>query len=272
VSDSTPATDARSVAQGFTESASDYEDAVRYNLDGVRRLVASIPEGDYREVLDVGCGTGWSSLTFIARFGPSRVIGLDPSAGMLDVFRGHAESLEGIDVDLVEAEVMDMPVPEESVDAVICTMAMHWFPDKAGAVREMARRLRPGGVLAVLAGGEGVEEEYRRILLDMVPPVPEAWPAVYETAPTGEREMLDYLGAAGLEPQDVWIERRFRQTPVDDFLERMRVVAGHLSAGMDPDELEAHQRRIRDTMLATSGSKGFEYHFCKLFAVARKPD
>jgi hypothetical protein len=83
--------------------------------------------------------------------------------------------------------------------------------------------------------------------------------------------MEGLLADAGLEQLDVWIERRFRQTPVDDFLERMRVVASHLSEDMDPGELEGHQRRIREAMLEQSGPNGFEYHFCKLFAIARKP-
>jgi len=262
---------AQQVAAGFTESASDYEGAVRYNLDGVRRLVAALPERDYSELLDVGCGTGWSALTFIARFGPRRVIGVDPASGMLDVFREHAQKLDDVEIDLIEADVMNMPVEPESADAVICTMAMHWFADKAGAVREMAARLRPGGLLAVLAGGEGVEAEYRQLLESIDPPVPAHWPALYDTAPTSERQMHGFLDSAGLKAIDVWIERRFRQTPVDDFLERMRVVASHLSEGMDTDELEGHQRRIREAMLAQAGPNGFEYHFSKLFAIAAKP-
>ena len=262
---------AQQVARGFTETATDYEGAVRYNLDGIQRLMASLPDGDYPTLLDVGCGTGWSALSFLARFNSTTIIGVDPSSGMLDVFRGHAQKLEGVDVELIEADVMNMPVDDASADAVICTMAMHWFPDKAGAVKEMAARLKPGGLLAVLAGGQGVEEEFRQILLDVRPPVPAAWPAVYDRAPTSEIEMHGFLNDAGLEPLDVWIERRFRQTPVDDYLERMRVVAGHLNEGMDPDEVEAHQQRVRDAMLEVAGPKGFEYHFCKLFAMARKP-
>lgn len=262
---------ARQVAAGFTDRAADYEGAVRYNLDGVRRLVASLPEGDYPDLLDVGCGTGWSTFEFLARFGSRHVVGLDPATGMLDVFRRNAEELDDVDIELIEADVMDMPVPAESFDAVICTMALHWFADKAGAVREMAARLRPGGLLAILAGGEGVENEYRDLLLSLDPPVPARWNQIYERAPTSERQMLGFLAEAGLEPVDVWIERRLRQTPVDDFLERMRIVAGHTSSDLDPAEVEDHRRRVREAMIAQAGPKGFEYHFCKLFAVARKP-
>jgi len=271
MSESPATTDAQQVARGFTETASDYEGAVLYNLDGVRRLIASLPDGDYPTLVDVGCGTGWSSLAFLARFNARHIIGLDPSEGMLDVFRGHAEKLDGVEVDLLQAEVMDMPLEDEIADAVICTMAMHWFADKAGAVKEMAARLKPGGLLAVLAGGEGVESEFRDLLAGLDPPVPRHWVDIYDTAPTSERQMLEFLDGAGLESIDVWIERRLRRTPVDDFLERVRVVASHLNAGMDPAEVEGHQARVRDAMLDVAGPEGFEYHFCKLFAIARKP-
>jgi len=45
------------VADGFTETASDYEDAVRFNIEGGQRLVTSIPPSPYGDVLGVGCVT-----------------------------------------------------------------------------------------------------------------------------------------------------------------------------------------------------------------------
>ncbi|MGI9540247.1 MAG: hypothetical protein ACR2N6_08870 [Miltoncostaeaceae bacterium] len=83
--------------------------------------------------------------------------------------------------------------------------------------------------------------------------------------------MLGFLESAGMEPVDVWIERRWRETPVDEFLERMRVVASHVNEGLDPQRVEEDQARVRDAMLARATPRGFGYQFCKLFTVARKP-
>ena len=84
-------------------------------------------------------------------------------------------------------------------------------------------------------------------------------------------EMEAYLEAAGLEALDVWMERRIRCTPVEAFLERMRVVAGHLHDDLPPAELADMQRRVAEATRAAAGPRGFEYTFTKLFAVARRP-
>ena len=81
---------------------------------------------------------------------------------------------------------------------------------------------------------------------------------------------LDVEGAE-LEVLDMWIERRLRRSTVDAYLERMRVVAGHLGQGMDPADLEQNLAALRVKMEHAAGPRGFEYEFCKLFAIARRP-
>jgi SAM-dependent methyltransferase len=259
------------VGRGYDQTVSRYEGALRPNLDGVLRLVALFPDGDHRRVLDVGCGTGWSSVAFAGRFRPDVVIGVDPSPGMLRGFRERAGELGPARLELVEAEVMDMPVAAGSVDAVISTMAFHWFPDKPGALGRMAECLHPGGVLGILTGGQGVSQEYVDIMTALDPPVPAPWVEIYESGPVSERQMLGWLEDAGLTPLDVWIERRLRRAPTDEILEWMHVVGSHLDDGIPPDEVARHRARIREAMLAAEGPRGFEYHFCKLFALARAP-
>ena len=68
------------------------------------------------------------------------------------------------------------------------------------------------------------------------------------------------------------MERRIRRTPVEAFLERMRVVASHLHADMPPDELARMKEQVTAATQAVSGPRGFEYTFTKLFAIARKPE
>ena len=256
------------VAEGFTQTARDYDDAVRHNVSGAWRLAGSLPPGHYGEVLDVGCGTGFASLAMAERHGTRRFIGVDPAEGMLDQFRAKLAGHPGIEVTLHAADVLAMPVPDASVDAVICSMAFHWFPQKGAAMEAMARTLRPGGVIGVLCSGRGGEGEFRAVLAGLDSP-PVAWLGAFDAVQRDIPEMERYMLDAGLEPIDIWMERRIRRVAPEGFLERMRVVAGHLHKDLAPEELADLNERVATALAAVCGPDGFEYTFTKLFAVAR---
>jgi ubiquinone/menaquinone biosynthesis C-methylase UbiE len=262
-------------AENFTNTAKDYDAVVRHNIDGARRLVMSLPDGDYRRVLDVGCGTGWAALAMLDRFPAiQHVTGVDPAEGMLAVFKDKvAEVGDGTEIELRTADVMSMGVVEESYDAVISSMEMHWFPDKPGAMVAMARTLRPGGTIGILCSGRGGEHEYREVLARLDPPPPKEWDAAFDAVQRDIDEMEQYIAGAGLEPVDVWMERRLRRTSAEAYLERMRVVASHiLSPVLTEEEIAELTARIAVGIQDVSGPHGFEYTFTKLYAVARKPD
>jgi ubiquinone/menaquinone biosynthesis C-methylase UbiE len=261
-------------ADNFTNTAKDYDAVVRHNIAGARRLVMSLPDGDYRRVLDVGCGTGWAALAMLDRFPEiEHVTGVDPAEGMLAVFNDKvAEIDDGPEIELRTADVMSMGVAAESYDAVISSMAMHWFPDKPAAMVAMARALKPGGTIGILCSGRGGEHEFREVLSRLDPPPPQEWDAAFDAVQRDVDEMEQYLAGAGLEPVDVWMERRLRRTSAEAYLERMRVVASHISSGiLAEDEIAELTERLAAGIQEVSGPHGFEYTFTKLYAVARKP-
>jgi ubiquinone/menaquinone biosynthesis C-methylase UbiE len=262
-------------AENFTSTAKDYDAVVRHNIAGARRLVMSLPDGDYRRVLDVGCGTGWAALSMLERFPEiEQVTGVDPAEGMLAVFTDKVAAIgDGTEIELRTADVMSMGVPDESYDAVISSMAMHWFPDKPGAMVAMARALKPGGTIGILCSGRGGEHEFREVLARIDPPPPKEWDAAFDAVQRDIDEMEQYLAGAGLEPVDVWMERRLRRTSAEAYLERMRVVASHISSAiLTEEEIAELMERVTAGIHAVSGPNGFEYTFTKLYAVARKPE
>lgn len=262
------------VGAGFSSTATDYEAAVRHNIAGGRRLVMSIPEGGYRRLLDVGCGTGWTSLAMVERFPTiTHITGIDVAQGMLDVFRTKAPDLPGVDLDLRVADVMDMGVAAGAFDVVVSSMAMHWFADKPGAATRMADALAPGGTLAILCSGTGGEGEFREVLATMRPTPPPEWDAAFDFVQRDVGDMEDYLLNAGLEPLDIWMERRVRHSTVEAYLERVRVVAGHITAQLElsEDRIQELWEGLTARMNQVNGPRGFRYTFTKLYAVARKP-
>ncbi len=258
------------IAGGFTETASDYDGAVRYNIEGAQRLVLSIPPGTYDDVLDVGCGTGWATQALIDRFAPARVTGVDPAEGMLAQFREKLGDIPNVDITLHEAGVEDMPVPAAAFDLVICSMAYHWFQHRRVAAEQMARAMKPGAVLAILCSGKGGEQDYRDVIAD-VEPINYQWLGAFDGNLRDIPEMEAYLVSAGLEPIDIWMERRVRHVPVEEYMERMRVVAGHIIGDPGTPEVAAWLAKVEEKMRERSGPRGWRYEFMKLFALARKP-
>jgi ubiquinone/menaquinone biosynthesis C-methylase UbiE len=110
-------------------------------------LSRRLKQGPATLVLDVATGTG--RLPFFLLAEPTfagRVIGLDASAGML---AQAADKLAGYGgrAALVHGAAGDLPFPDNAFAAVTCLEALEFLPDDTAALREMARVLRPGGVL-----------------------------------------------------------------------------------------------------------------------------
>lgn len=122
--------------------AKDYERerhaGYHWHLDEAEvETVADLVRG--REVLEVGCGTG----LILARLAEvaSRAVGVDLSPGML----AHARA-RGLDV--TEADATALPFPDASFDAAVSFKVLAHIPDIGRALSEMARVVRPGGIVA----------------------------------------------------------------------------------------------------------------------------
>jgi SAM-dependent methyltransferase len=76
--------------------------------------------------------------------GQGRVVGLDLNEGMLAV-AGRLRP----DIEWRQGDAAKLPFEAGSFDAVLCQAALMFFPDRAGALREMARVATPGGTVAV---------------------------------------------------------------------------------------------------------------------------
>ncbi len=99
--------------------------------------------------LDVACGTGVLARALAERVGPGgSVTGVDINDGMLGVARRRAPDIEWR---LGEAE--RLPFDDASFDAVASQFGLMFFRDRARAVSEMARVLKPGRQLAVAVWG-----------------------------------------------------------------------------------------------------------------------
>jgi SAM-dependent methyltransferase len=108
---------------------------------------ARLERGD--RVLDVACGTGALTLAAAERVGADgSVVGLDASSEMLAVARRKPTRIEWL-----EGRAEALPLPDQSFDAVVSQFGFMFFEDRAAALTEMMRILRPAGRLAVAVCG-----------------------------------------------------------------------------------------------------------------------
>ena len=125
------------VAAAYAEHRPNYPpDAVRWCVAPVGRDVGSL------RVLDLGAGTGKLTAQ-LAELGAD-VTAVEPDPAMLGELRRGLPAVRAL-----SGSAEAIPLPDASVDAVLCGQAMHWF-DMPRAVPEIARVLVPGGTLGGL--------------------------------------------------------------------------------------------------------------------------
>lgn len=130
-------------------AAADLYDRIRpgYPPQAVHWVLDAV-DGPVRRVLDLGAGTGKLTRTLVDVAGPAvEVVVVDPDAAMLDRLASAVPA--GSAVRRLTGSAEQLPLDDASVDAVLCGQAWHWVDPRA-AVPEVARVLRPGGVLGLL--------------------------------------------------------------------------------------------------------------------------
>jgi SAM-dependent methyltransferase len=108
---------------------------------------------DGERVLDVACGTGVITRLAAERVGQrGSVVGIDLAPEMIEVAKA-TPAPRGADIGWRVGDAATLPVPDESVDVVLCQMGLMFMDDRPAAVAEMRRVLAPGGRVVVNTPG-----------------------------------------------------------------------------------------------------------------------
>lgn len=101
-------------------------------------------------VVDCGCGAGADVCVAALLVGPQgRVIGVDVTPAMVEKARANA-ALAGLrNVEIFEADIGELPLPDACADVVISNGAINLSPRKACVLKEVFRVLNPGGRLYI---------------------------------------------------------------------------------------------------------------------------
>lgn len=161
-------------------------------------------------VLDVGCGSGVSTVAAARQAGAGSVTALDLSAPLLEAARRRCAEAGLGNVRFVHGDAQVHPFEPASFDVVLSRFGVMFFADPAAAFANLARALRPGGRLALVVWQELARNEWFGVLLETLSagrPLPT--PAAGTPGPFGladpERlgELLTTAGFADVDLVDV---------------------------------------------------------------------
>jgi ubiquinone/menaquinone biosynthesis methyltransferase len=194
----------RQYVRGLFATIADRYDLITVLLSGgldrrwKARLVDAIDWSDRRWVLDLASGTG--DIAFAVAAKGSRVVGLDITHRMLQL--ASRKPNEARQVSFVTGDMMALPFPDGSFDAITTGYGLRNVPDLDGALREMHRVLRPGGRMLSLDFDKPESTPIRAVYLAYLTAVGSAlgWilhrdPDTYRYIPESIRR---YPGAAGV--------------------------------------------------------------------------
>ena len=156
-------------------------EALQYNKEFIRKLPDTVavsysgvgnpftlgPIKAGETVLDIGCGAGADSFLAAMETGPTgKVVGVDLIAEMLDRAEENLSHLGLHNVSFQQASAERLSAGDESFDVVISNGVFNLVPDKAGALAEVYRVLKPQGRLMIagqLLAGE-LPKEKKKII------------------------------------------------------------------------------------------------------------
>lgn len=200
--------------------------------------------------LDVGCGNGAFTEMLVERCAPVSVDGIDPSEAQLAFAR---QRLAARLAQFRLGDAMALPFPDDTFDTAVMPLVIFFVPDPAKGIAEMARVVRPGGVVAAYAWdmiGGGFPYESLRIEMAKLgvsvpkPPSPDA---------SRMESLVDLWTDAGLKDVDtkeIAVERTFA-----DFDDYWATIHGGPSVGsrlaaMSADVIATLKSRMRERLSA----------------------
>jgi SAM-dependent methyltransferase len=241
------------VQRQFGRTAAAYvESATHARGEDLDRIVALATEHGGTRLIDVGTGVGHT----LRRVAPSFVsaIGVDATREMLEAGRGVLARADIANAILVQADATALPIASRSADVVTSRLAAHHFADAAAAFREIARILRPGGLL-VLVDNFAPDDVALDSFINELETLRDASHVRNHTV-QGWRDLLERAGLKTTVDSDIavtklttenWLERS--QTPPDRAAEVRRRLGTASPAAVEAFQITATTFAVRKLIL-----------------------
>ncbi|MBW4635158.1 MAG: class I SAM-dependent methyltransferase [Iphinoe sp. HA4291-MV1] len=216
----------------------------------VRQALIDTIKVQPRRILDLGCGTGSTTLMLKQAFPQAEVIGLDLSPYML-VRADHKAESAGLDIHWRHGNVQKTDFPDASFDLVTASLLFHEIPTAVSVtiLQECFRLLLTGGQLVILDGNQKTLRQ-----LDWLNDVFEE-PYIREYAAESVDAWMSAAGFEAVQTQDVWwinqVTNGVKPILSEDATARTDVrhyTAVQVDARVDNEDLQGFPSPAFDTM------------------------
>jgi len=148
---------------GKKEQVAQMFDTISGNYDGLNRVISFgidikwrkkvlklVSDKNPKTVLDIATGTGDLAI-LMTNTSAEKIIGLDISAGMLDVGRKKIEAKNLSDkIEMILADSENMPFEDNTFDAITVAFGVRNFENLEKGLAEILRVLKPNGIFVIL--------------------------------------------------------------------------------------------------------------------------
>ncbi|WP_427981867.1 malonyl-ACP O-methyltransferase BioC [Agarivorans sp.] len=184
--------DKRIVAQAFSKAALTYNQSAQLQQQVGQHLLSLAPPRCYQTALDLGCGTGYFARPLLSK--AQSLLAIDLSHAMASQAKSEHASITAL---VSDAE--QLALANNSVDLVFSSLALQWCNSLSGALSEIKRVLKPGGVALFSTLLDGSLYELQQ-----------AWQAVDQRPHVNrfltQAQVADAISNAGFNPQGLSAE------------------------------------------------------------------
>lgn len=179
-----------------------------------RLVVDSGYPGEGKQVLDIGCGCGATTLAMARRLGPGgRCVGLDISGPLVAAARRRAAAEDVANVSFVEGDAQTYVLEQGRFDAVISRFGVMFFDDPVAAFANIRRGARPGAKLAFVAWRSPAENEFMMAAMKAAAPFLPPMPAPNPDAP-GQFAFADGTRVTSILESSSWSDVELKRADV----------------------------------------------------------